>query len=241
MKILSVKRKSRYYHFNMETTSKDTNVYLTIFGVRLFRIARKFLCVKSQYQKNIELQNEEYREFQRSFINHLIMKKLLIIALLFSVCSCNLKHKHIKHVKIHSAKVMRHHDASDDDNMTAFVYWYWMLNSDGSCYSYSSSSPMTSFSSVTWSSSGSSPLSGIDAKEFDVQEMPEQTISEADLSADMQEAIDANPDNFEGMSEDAMGDYEGTDNSSDDAGSGDSGGDSGGGDSGGGDGGGSGD
>lgn len=77
----------------------------------------------------------------------------------------------------------------------------------------------------------------------DYEPMQDQQVSVTDLPAEVQSEMEANPENFEGMTEIEMGDYEGTgndnsgnDNSSTDSDAGSS--DSGGGDSDGGSGGG---
>lgn len=162
------------------------------------------------------------------------MKKLFFILfasiLLFS---CQRRH----HVAKQKVQCYKQHVVHDDGSAN-WIFWYilWTSNNQ-SCYYYSSSTPISNYSSVIWVESKENPLESIN--ENDIQQMPEQEVSQQELSSEMQQEIDTNPEDFGGMTQDEMGDYEGggSDNSSD-GGSGESGGDFGGGDSGGGDGGG---
>ena len=171
------------------------------------------------------------------------MKKIAILILLsFALFSCenHSGHRTPKSIKVKCYK--QHNTTADEDETNDWIFWYIIENMDGGCSYYSSSTPVTNFSSVSWTKSQSLPEELNDKENLEQQ--PEEEIAVNDLSQEMQAEIDATPDNFGGMTYDEMGDYENStqegDNSTDggnDGGS-DGGGDSGGGDSGGGDGGG---
>lgn len=152
------------------------------------------------------------------------MKKLIFLFSILSVlCSCSNHHTHVKdqHVKCYRQHI-------ETPSGTEMLFWYLIWNSSGtSCYYYSSPTEITNYSSVQWQSSDRSPI----AESSNIEEMPEQVVSEQNLSAEMQQEIDTHPEDFGGMTQEEMGDYEGggTDNDgSQDGGSSDNGGGSGG-------------
>lgn len=164
------------------------------------------------------------------------MKKLLLfICLIALFTSCNKKHykERVQCYKSHSL------DSSGND---IWLYYYlFSMNNNSTYYYYSSTSPVASFGGVEWQTSTTNPVSNLQT-----EEMPVEEVATEQLPMEVQQEMDTNPENFEGMTQDEMGDYEGggnesaPDNSADggnsDSGSG--GGDSGGGSDGGGDGGG---
>lgn len=160
------------------------------------------------------------------------MKKLFAFLLIIALFSCT-HHSHKQKIECY-----RQHTVDDNGN-DAWLYWYILgtLNSSNSYY-YSSSSPISDYSSVSWNQS--TPANTPNLQDQTFEPMPEQVVENQDLSTEMQQEINDNPENFGGMTQDEMGDYEGggndntSDNSSNDGGSSDGGGSDSGGDSGGG-------
>jgi len=132
------------------------------------------------------------------------MKKLLLIICLFAVTLSSCDKRHTKH-NVTSYKEHRINDAGLEE----LIYWYVILSDNNTYYYYSSPTPVSNYSSISWSKSSENPLSNVSESELD--KLAEETVTEQELSQDMQQEIDENPDNFEGMSENEMGDYEGTD------------------------------
>ncbi len=170
------------------------------------------------------------------------MKKLILLLARITI-SCsnnNSRQKKNKHVNVHSWKVTGNttNSSTDDD----WIYWYIIYSNYNTCptccYTYNSNSPVTNYENVQWSQSNQLPT---EIQSPEAQELEVQSVEPEQFSEQMENNFDTTPENFEGMTADEMGDYEGAgdgnDGSSDNS-SGDSGGDSGGGDSGGGDGGG---
>lgn len=159
------------------------------------------------------------------------MKKLILISCLIILFGCG--HKHHKQI----VKCYKTHSISNTgDNFWLYYYYLFWSADHSSCYYYSSLTPIYDYSSVNWTQSVKDPLSSFD--QTTIETLPEQQVSSNQFNEEMQTEMDTTPENFEGMTADEMGDYEGgTESSGSDADSdGDSGGD--GGDSGGGDGGG---
>ena len=152
------------------------------------------------------------------------MKHLLVLLSLFLFVGCKPHHKQKVHVyTVPNAST----ELIDDD----FIYWY-VINSDNgnSSYTYSSTTPVTNFSNVAWTSASSNPVP------TNAEEQSEQEISETELPAEVENDMEANStENGTETSDNESG------SESSSEGSGDSGGDGGGGDGGGGDGGGGGD
>ena len=154
------------------------------------------------------------------------MKKLLLLLLIPVLFSCvHKQHKQVIH---------RYKEKKDDNT---FLYWYIIESADNASqtnYYYSSLDIITDFSDVVFTKSESIPFD-----EKSVEELTPEQVSQEELSPETQTEFSENAENFGGMTEDEMGDYEGgsTDNeSSYDSGS--DGGDSDSGSDGGGDGGG---
>lgn len=174
------------------------------------------------------------------------MKKLFAIFYLVSLFACDQQqhHRTVKHVVNQKVQCYRQHKTNDDGS-GAFLFWYMITTmNNGPCYYYASESPVTDFSTVIWQESKDNPITNYDEAEF--QQMPEVEVQASELSTEMQMEMDSSPENFGGMTESELGDYEGggQDNSSDnsaqgsdnssDGGSSDGGSDGGGGDGGGG-------
>lgn len=165
------------------------------------------------------------------------MKKLIFLMVLSLAFACG---QPTHHHKSYAKQTMHSYQTQDDSGN--WIWWYIMMSNNGSTtnyYSYSSPVAVTDFSSVQFTQSATAPIDLQEAKEMAEQEM---TVEE--LPAEMQAEISDNPENFGGMTEDEMGDYEGgtesdgDNGSADDGGSSDAGSSDGGGDGGGGDGGG---
>lgn len=179
------------------------------------------------------------------------MKKLFAIFYLVSLFACSEQqnyhqstHHTVRHVANQKVKCYKQH-VKNKDGSDSFIFWYmlWTLNNQ-SCYYYSSDAPITSYSTIVWQKADDSPLSSVNAEEYD--QVSEQEISQQEMSPEMQTEMNENAEYFGGMTESEMGDYEdgsetnstdnsdnGSDNSSDGSSS-DGGGSDGGGDGGGG-------
>lgn len=193
------------------------------------------------------------------------MKKIFAIFYLSSLFACSHHQNHhqtIKHVANQKVHCYKQHIAHDDGT-SSFVLWYMIMTMNNqSYYYYTSDSPVTNFTTVVWQESKENPITTYDEAEF--QQVSEVEVQENQLSQEMQVEMDSSPENFGGMTESELGDYEGggqesnsdnstqgsdnssgggSDNGSSDGGSSDGGGSDGGegGDGGGGDGGGGGD
>lgn len=175
----------------------------------------------------------------------------VIIAGLFAGCGPK-KHEPLSHIKVHSYK--QKSSVVDNNIANDWIFWYLILNNNGGCYYYQSITPVTNYSNIAWTTSKTVPEE-LGEKNPNVEDLGEEKVEVNELSPEMQTEIDTTPENFNGMTAEEMGDYEGTssqpgdnsetstDNSSTESSSSESSssGDSGGGDSGGGDGGGGGD
>lgn len=173
---------------------------------------------------------------------------LLLIAII-ALCSCqepqnqrdvNSK-KQAKNVTIKHYK--QRNPVNDNDPTNDWLFWYLIMHNNGSCNYYYSNSPVTDYSSVSWSKSDKLPedlAKDINNPEV-VQEQETQQVAVNDLSNEMQTEIDTTPDDYQGMTYEELGDYENatqdidnqpTDNTTSesyDSGSSDGGGDGGGG------------
>ena len=65
---MKLKFKSVPFYSNIFVQCKIMKVYLCIFNVKIYKIKEYFYFFKSNIQKNIELENEQYRQFQRDCI-----------------------------------------------------------------------------------------------------------------------------------------------------------------------------
>jgi uncharacterized membrane protein YgcG len=155
--------------------------------------------------------------------------QLLTIALFaITLNSCTNTGQHKKgdpSITVQSYKVPNDSTETADD----FIYWYMITQSNGSYYYYSSPTPVSDFSSVSWSTSETMPteLSGTGVESLDAT-----SVEVDNLSQDMQTDISADMDSFDVDAGDSDGGgYDGGDS---DGGGYDGGGDSGGGDGGGG-------
>ncbi len=73
--MLKLKRISKEEFFNIDTLCRNITVYLYFFNIKLIPLKHYFIIIKSQYRKNLELQNEEYREEQRKYLNYYYAKR----------------------------------------------------------------------------------------------------------------------------------------------------------------------
>lgn len=153
------------------------------------------------------------------------MKKIILISLLFLTACSQSKVKTIES----SQKVTEYTQRSGSDN--TFLYWYiiWSATNNGSCYYYSSPSPVTNISSVTYTYSEKPPVEQEELQETGTQEVPEIEVQENNESGN---AINAQEDEDNDNSNVTTPDNNTEDGNSGDDGS--SGGDAGGGDGGGG-------
>lgn len=140
-----------------------------------------------------------------------------LIALLAVLILSSCENNKLSHIKVHTYQV----DTSEDDEIDDIIFWYLINMNNGSCYYTTSSTPITNFSGVNWTQSEKTPEELEGLQETEVQE-----VEVNELDAEIQEEIDTTPEDFEGMTSDEMGDYEGGNES--DYESGDSGEDSGG-------------
>lgn len=111
------------------------------------------------------------------------------------------KKSHKKTIKVEFVKFV-------DEDTDAITYWYLINNTNGQAgyYTYQSPTPVTNFSTVAWSRSVTVPA----AVKTELEENPESLEVEVeDLSVDMQTEIDTTPEDFDGLTAEEMGDYEG--------------------------------
>jgi uncharacterized membrane protein YgcG len=130
--------------------------------------------------------------------------------------------------KVHVYKVQNSGGSSTESKGDDFIYFYMIMSDNGSCsYTYSSTTPVTNFSGVSWTAASVRPVPP------NAQEEATEEISETELPAEVESEMEANTtENSSETSEDASTDAGGESSSgSSDA----SGGDGGGGDGGGGD------
>lgn len=154
------------------------------------------------------------------------MKKLFLITLILSVALISCNHKRHYKQKVQCYKT--HSVDNTGNDMLLYYYLFWGQNNQ-SCYFYSSPTPIVSYSTISWQTSTVSPIASMGKEQ--VEELPEQEVSSQGMNQEMQQEMESNPENFEGMTQDEMGDFEGgnTDSGASDSGSGDSGGGDGGG------------
>jgi len=159
----------------------------------------------------------------------------LSLIILFSGCTDRKKEK-LSHIKVHKYKQKSevvNSDPSDD-----WIYWYLIMSDSygNSCYYYSSSTPITNYSTISWTKSADVPyaISSSNPKAEEVEELGEEEVLVDELGEEMQAEVESES-NDQSESESSDSDSDGGSDS--DSGS-DGGGDSGGGDGGGGDGGG---
>lgn len=121
------------------------------------------------------------------------MKKLLYLFLLFAgiaiVGGCENQHKQQKRQKVHRSVI--HNTATDE-----WVYWYWVLGQNNTYYYYSSPTPVASYSSIgnNWSTTTTAPSSLITnsvngQSNVVVEEMPDESMAQTEMPADMAEAV----------------------------------------------------
>lgn len=174
------------------------------------------------------------------------MKKILFllsVLCLSLVMTTSCEHKKPTHVKVHIYK--QESSVVDDDFSNDLIYWYVIFNGNG-CYYTSTTTPITNYSSINWSTSSSVPyaisdknpnanqLEELSPENVEISELPSEIQADIENDADSYEGDDdsnANDaDSYEGDSNDSSGDsYEGDSDGGGDSGGGDSGGDSGGG------------
>jgi hypothetical protein len=149
--------------------------------------------------------------------------KFLGLLLAFALLSCN---SHKKSVKVHCYQVNK-----GTSDAPLIWYFYVMDGTSGDYYYYSSPTPVTNFSAVTWAESASLP-----AEISGVSPTSEVSTDASSLSSDVQGAVDA-VDAADGGDGGGSGGGDGGGSSGGGSGSdgGSSGGDGGGGDGGGGD------
>lgn len=173
------------------------------------------------------------------------MKKILFllsVLCLSLVMTTSCEQKKPTHVKVHVYK--QQSSVVDDNSSNDWIFWYVIFNGDG-CYYTSSTTQISNYSTISWSSSSSVPyaindknpdanqLEELPAENVEISELPEEIQSDIDADADSYEGDDdsnANDaDSYEGDSDSNDGDsYEGDSGDSGDSG-GDGGGDGGGG------------
>lgn len=128
--------------------------------------------------------------------------------------------------KVKVKKYRTHNSVVNNDPNDDWIYWYIIYMNNGTFNSYSSTSPVSNYSSIQWTNSKTPPQEINEAEQLESQEINPEDLPE-DIQAEVSET-----------NEEPQNDVEGTEESTDigDApeSSGSDGGDSGGGDSGGG-------
>lgn len=161
----------------------------------------------------------------------------LSLVLLFFVASCTCNTCNVPsniNVKCYKQK----NQVVDSDPSNDWIYWYLIMNNNGGCYYYSSYSPVSDYSSISWNQSNDVPyeINSNNPNASELVEVSSESVNMDELSQDMQSDISSDYDS--GAGDYGNGDTGAGDDGTGDSGGGDYGGDSGGGDSGGGDGGG---
>lgn len=136
------------------------------------------------------------------------MKKLFAIFYIASLFACSQQNNHRpteRHVANQKVKCYRQH-SKDKDGGSTLIYWYMIWTLNNQCYYYSSASPVTDYSSISWQKSDVSPIS--EAGLIECEELPEQEVSQMEMSPEMQAEMSDNAEYFGGMNESEMGDYE---------------------------------
>lgn len=75
MEILKIKRVSTFEYYNIYVESRTVKIFLCFFNIKFLKYKEYFLCTKSKYQKNIELQDAEYRQDQNNLLWKATMTK----------------------------------------------------------------------------------------------------------------------------------------------------------------------
>ncbi len=151
---------------------------------------------------------------------------IIIIAILFG---CN--NDKLSHVKVHKYK--QKSEVVNDDPSDDWIFWYIIMSDNGSCYYYSSPSPVTNYSSITWTPSSNIPyaISDKNPEAEEVEELGVEEVSVEEFGEEMQSDLESDSDSDTDSDFDSDG---GDSGESGDSGGGDFGGDGGGGDGGGG-------
>lgn len=146
--------------------------------------------------------------------------KYLIIGLLALVSFSSCEH----HKSYHSVKVYRQHQADD-----TWLYYYVMFNSFSNSYYYTSSpTPVSNYSTMSWTSVKENPVQNVQ----EIEELPQEIVETEQLSEDIAEDMSSDVDAYDSNAEAESGGYDSADSGGDfggDSGGGDSGGDGGGG------------
>lgn len=162
----------------------------------------------------------------------------LMLLCIFALTSCESgQHSRTKQVPVKTYKVQRHN--TDD------LLYYYVFFANQNYYTYSSSTPVSNFSQVTWQQSSTDPISNITTGNgYTLEQVENVNVDVSDLSEAAQIDVGNDPAfSTQDLSEAGSETGEGTstqdlsESSSGSDGGGDSGGFDGGGDSGGGDGG----
>lgn len=126
---------------------------------------------------------------------------LLILLIIFlgvivaSLASCTPRKKH---VVIHAYKIASNVMETVNDD----IFMYIIENGDAGCYSTTSNTPITNFSSSLWVKSATQP----EFKDVQAEELPDLVVEVDELDGPMQFEVDTEPDNFETDSNTDSGD-----------------------------------
>lgn len=124
-----------------------------------------------------------------------------------TIFGCNNK-KHYKE-KVSCYRVHQQ-DNSGNDILMYYLLFSSMNNSN--YYYYSSPTQITNYSFITWNQSSINPIKNIEEDKID--NLGDKEITTEQFSEEMQSKMENNPENFQGMKESEMGDYEGTETNS---------------------------
>jgi len=131
-----------------------------------------------------------------------IIKLLTLLLLMLSLSECR-QHKKQKKLNVKTYKIAN--TTVDNNPLNDFIFWYVILQPNNSCSYYCTTTPIVNnnFTTVNWTPSNTIPSTISSEKPVEEQEVETENFSE-----EMQAEIDTTPENFEGMTESEMGDYE---------------------------------
>ena len=128
---------------------------------------------------------------------------------LLTTTSCSKEKGSHRHRKEHFVPVTTYHchDANHDD-----LWVYMMLmNNNGSTtyYTVSSPTPISNFSSSSWTATPTPPPALVAAQADPQAEVTQESVAVSEFDAQLEAEINDNAEYFEGMTTEEMGDYEG--------------------------------
>lgn len=140
-------------------------------------------------------------------INYLCALLMGLMPLIITSCSKE-KGNH-RHHKEHFVPVTTYyyHDSANDD------FWLYMMlmNNNGSTtyYTVSSPTPISDFSSSSWTATPTQPPALVEAQSNPAFQVGQESVAVSEFGPQLEATINDNAEYFEGMTTEEMGDYEG--------------------------------